>query len=186
MRGRARRPQAPGPYSLVRPAQRDIEAASHPARSPFPHPPRLGPRPFYHMCLNKLCDGTASRGAPARPSEPNRHKQASETLPKHLIYKGHYTTHNRTRSAEPRAQRERTLPICYSPAGRTWRPLQTVRDAMAEKCRKVIVTAYNFQHGGWTARPGEAGTPITIERRQATQPGPAAPSGRPRRARGRA
>ena len=92
------------------------------------------------------------------------------------------------RSAEPRAQRERTLPICYPPAGRTWRPLAlpAVRDAMAETCRKVMVTAYDFQHGGRAARPGEAGTPSNHECRQATQPGPAgaAPSGRPRRARG--
>ena len=51
-----------------------------------------------------------------------------------------------TRSAEPRAQRERTLPICYSPAGRTQRPLPTVRDAMAEKCRKVIVTGLVETH----------------------------------------
>ena len=76
-----------------------------------------------------------------------------------------------TRSAEPRAQRERTLPVCCSPDGRTQRPLPTVRDAMAEKCRKVIVTAYNFQHGGWTTRPGEAGTPSNV----AGRPPPAPP-----------
>ena len=62
-------------------------------------------------------------------------------------------------------------PLALEPDGRTQRPLPTVRDAMAEKCRKVIVTAYNFQDGGWTARPGEAGTPSNV----AERPPPAPP-----------
>ena len=41
---------------------------------------------------------------------------------------------------------------------------------MAEKCRKVIVTAYNLQHGGYTARPGKAGTPSNVAGRPSPAP----------------
>ena len=50
-----------------------------------------------------------------------------------------------TRSAEPRAQRERTLPVCHSPDGRTQRPLPTGRAAMAENSVKQAESAETYK-----------------------------------------
>ena len=50
-----------------------------------------------------------------------------------------------TRSAEPRARRERTLPVCHSPAGRTQRPLPTGRAAMAENSVKQAESAETYK-----------------------------------------
>ena len=49
------------------------------------------------------------------------------------------------RSAEPRAQRDSTLPMWYPPAGRTPRALPTGRAAMAENCGKKAESAETYK-----------------------------------------
>ena len=86
------------------------------------------------------------------------------------------------RSAEPRAQRDSTLPIWYSPAGRPPRPLPTVRAAMVAQRGKKGDSAETLT---WAMDYSPGRSRDTIERPRGTQPGPSAPSGRSRRARGR-
>ena len=49
------------------------------------------------------------------------------------------------RSAEPRAQRDSTLPMWYPPAGRTPRALPTGRAAMAENSGKKAESAVSYK-----------------------------------------
>ena len=125
---------------------------------PAPSAPRS---PTFHMCLNYVT---------GRPREVLRRVRLSPTGIGDASEAPHRAITLPTRSAEPRARRERTLPFCHSPAGRTQRPLPTGRAAMAENSVKQAESAETYKMGDeLLARAKSRGT---IERRRATPPAP--------------
>ena len=112
-------------------------------------------------CTAMTAPSTAIIPAPSAPRSPTfligpdyrsanaRHvpgaRQASTSGLGEVIGGPHRPMTSSIGSAEPRAQRDLTLPIWYSPAGRTPRALPTGRAAMAENSVKKAESAVSYK-----------------------------------------
>ena len=114
-------------------AERTHMTAPSTVAIPAPSAPRS---PTFHMCLNYVT---------GRPREVLRRVRLGPTGIGDASEAPHKAVTLPTRSAEPRARRERTLPFCHSPAGRTQRPLPTGRAAMAENSVKQAESAETYK-----------------------------------------